>query len=139
MTTFTFSIDGNIRNLKLNKKNIDFAVNDPRGDVGVELNKKGRRVLSGAQRRVGVETGGLKAALKMEHRRDGVGQYVWVGARHRLAQIHHEGTRPHKITPRTHKALRFSVGSRIVYAREVNHPGTRPNRYLSDSLYLARL
>jgi hypothetical protein len=38
-----------------------------------------------------------------------------------------EGTRAHVIRPRARKALRFQMGGRTVFARRVNHPGTRPN------------
>lgn len=39
------------------------------------------------------------------------------------------GTRPHVIRPVRAKALRFFVGGRPVFARRVNHPGTKPNPY----------
>jgi hypothetical protein len=55
-----------------------------------------------------------------------------------LALIHHEGTRPHTIVPRTATVLRFMPsGGGMVFTSRVNHPGTRPNRYLTDNLRLA--
>lgn len=39
------------------------------------------------------------------------------------------GTRPHLIAARNAKALRFVVGGRVVFAKSVQHPGTKPNRY----------
>lgn len=39
------------------------------------------------------------------------------------------GTRPHLITPKSRKVLRFSAGGSIVFARSVNHPGTKPNKF----------
>lgn len=45
----------------------------------------------------------------------------------------HEGTRPHKIVPKTGTYLRFQVGNRTVFAREVNHPGTRPRPFLRNA------
>jgi hypothetical protein len=73
-----------------------------------------------------------------------------VGSENPIALIHHEGTRPHVILPTRGKHLVFwsqnaggwsgVVGQRIggvVYARRVMHPGTRPNRYLTDNLHLA--
>lgn len=44
------------------------------------------------------------------------------------------GTRPHRIVARRAKALRFEVGGRIVFAKSVRHPGTRPNNFLLDAL-----
>lgn len=40
-----------------------------------------------------------------------------------------DGTPPHVIRPRKAKALRFTIGDRVIFAKKVNHPGTRPNRY----------
>jgi len=39
------------------------------------------------------------------------------------------GTRAHVIRPRRKKFLRFRVGGRVVFARKVNHPGTRPYKF----------
>jgi len=38
------------------------------------------------------------------------------------------GTRPHMIYPHG-KALRFEVGGKVVFAKYVRHPGTRPNPF----------
>lgn len=70
---------------------------------------------------------------------------VLIVAESPIATWHHEGTQPHVITPRRGKVLRFYApgGSRsgvlgpagnVVYARKVHHPGTKPNRFLTDSL-----
>lgn len=45
------------------------------------------------------------------------------------------GTRPHIIRPRRPGGvLRFTIGGRVVYARFVNHPGTRPNGFMIEAL-----
>lgn len=44
-----------------------------------------------------------------------------------------EGTPPHKIRPRYRKALRWSVEGGFAFARVVNHPGTKPTRFLEDA------
>ncbi|WP_405759431.1 hypothetical protein OG234_13145 [Streptomyces sp. NBC_01420] len=49
-----------------------------------------------------------------------------------------DGTRPHVIVPRRAKALRFTVGGDVVFARRVRHPGTRPNDFLGRALRLGR-
>lgn len=43
-----------------------------------------------------------------------------------------EGTRPHVIRPRSKKVLRFKVGGRVVFARQVNHPGFKGTGWFSD-------
>lgn len=45
----------------------------------------------------------------------------------------HQGTRPHVIRPRRAKVLRFPVGGRTVFARSVNHPGTRARPFLRNA------
>jgi hypothetical protein len=61
---------------------------------------------------------------------------VWVGSQHPIALIHHEGTKPHMIRPVRTKALRWPgvSASGWRYATYVHHPGTAPNRYLSDNI-----
>jgi hypothetical protein len=56
---------------------------------------------------------------------------VFVAARHAWYVVY--GTRPHPITPKPpRRYLRFTVGGRVVFARRVNHLGTRPNRKWID-------
>lgn len=44
------------------------------------------------------------------------------------------GTRPHVITPRTARALRFVASSgEVVYAQRVNHPGAQPEGWWNDA------
>jgi hypothetical protein len=45
-----------------------------------------------------------------------------------------DGTRPHLIRPRRARALRFTMGSRTVFAAVVRHPGTRANDFLGRAL-----
>lgn len=44
------------------------------------------------------------------------------------------GTRPHIIRPVRARALRFTVGGRVVFATLVRHPGTSPNNFLVAAL-----
>lgn len=47
----------------------------------------------------------------------------------------HEGTRPHVIRPKRGNVLAFTPrGSSTVFAREVNHPGTKGQPWLRTSL-----
>jgi len=115
-------------------KAIDSFLNGVDGPVGRYLRKIGLRVLVAARRQVGVRTGSLRASLHMRHLRDTRGQYVMVGSSLRYAYLHHEGTKPHLIAPKTKQVLRFYSRGTVVMAHLVRHPGTRPNRYLTDNL-----
>ena len=48
------------------------------------------------------------------------------------------GTRPHIIRPVYARYLRFEVAGRIVFAREVHHPGTRPNPFVRRTAEIIR-
>lgn len=61
---------------------------------------------------------------------------VQVGSDDPIALIHHEGTEPHTIEPRTAPRLVFywkKIGA-VVSALRVDHPGTKPNRFLTNAL-----
>lgn len=135
--SFEFAFSRN--SLVLYKPVLDNMLNDPRGSVGTHLRTRGALIVLAAKRQVGVDTGALRQSIKMTHSRNGRGQYIWIGSENHIALAHHEGTRPHIITPRNHEVLRFSAGGRVIYSRVVMHPGTRPNRYLSDNLILVRV
>lgn len=69
---------------------------------------------------------------------------VTVGSNLEYAGFVNDGTPRHTIRPRGGRSsrrnpnkpgmLKFTVGGRTVYAREVDHPGTRPNPFLDRAL-----
>lgn len=118
---------------------MDYMLNNSGGMVGRYIFMKGVKIMMAAKNQVGVRTGRLQQSIHVRHLRDSRGQFVRVGSDVKYAAIHHEGARPHIIVANRAQALRFSSGGRIVYTRKVAHPGTRPNRYLSDNLYIAVL
>ena len=87
-----------------------------------------------ARAQVGVRTGALRASIHMRHMRDTRGQYVKIGSPLNYALIHHEGSKPHLIKPNKAHVLRYVSKGRVMYAHAVMHPGTKPNRYLTDNL-----
>jgi hypothetical protein len=117
---------------------MDHLLNDPYGPVGRYLFARGRAIMAGAKNQVGVKTGRLKASIHMRQERAPFGQQIRIGSPLSYALMHHEGTRPHIITPDRAEVLRFSSRGRIVYARSVRHPGTKPNKFLTNNLYLIR-
>jgi len=58
------------------------------------------------------------------------GRMAIVGLRARYARFLEFGTRQHEIRPRRARALVFSIGGRIVFAKRVLHPGIRPRRFV---------
>lgn len=123
----------------INTPALNNMLKGPQGEVAKYLRKRGRLMMALAKQQVGKDTGLLKSSIHMRVNRDSVGLVMEIGSDLGYAHAHHEGTKPHVITPKEAGILRFSSGSRIIYSRHVNHPGTRPNRYLSDQLWVAKI
>lgn len=105
------------------------------GVVWKYMDKLGDRIVRGAKHQVGVKTGALRQSIRMRHYSSPVGQHLWIGSMKDYAYLHHEGTRPHLITPKEPGGvLQFSRGTRLIRTELVRHPGTKPNKYLSDQL-----
>lgn len=99
------------------------------------MERVGDEIVAGAKLQVGVRTGALRSSIHKRHLGSMSGQYLWIGSTKNYAYLHHEGTRPHIILPKEPDgALIFRKGARIISTKRVLHPGTRPNRYLSDQL-----
>lgn len=122
--------------LVLYKPIVNFEFNDNFGMVGRHLHKTGNRITQLAKLQVGKKTGRLARSIKFEHiARTPVGPGIKVGAYTPYALLHHQGTRPHLIMPNKPGGnLVFMKGSRVIHTKIVRHPGTRPNRYLTDSV-----
>jgi hypothetical protein len=116
---------------------IDTMFNNPNGMMGRHLSKQAKKVQAAAKRQVGVRSGRLKRSIRVYgHKRTADGQELYIGSSVPYALDHHNGTKPHVITPKKRSYLKFRQGAVITYRKSVNHPGTKPNRYLSDNLYL---
>lgn len=65
---------------------------------------------------------------------------VLVGSEDPIALLHHEGTQPHRIVATRAPFLVFwwEREGRMVVTKSVNHPGTAPNRYLTNALSVLR-
>jgi hypothetical protein len=98
---------------------------------------------------------GLKRSIKLDRARVSRPAARIHDSNHPLTELVEKPTKPHEIRPRgsvsdlvagtARKALRFRVGGRWVYAKKVNHPGTRGKgswkradryvrRHLSDNI-----
>ena len=111
-----------------------YLTTSPNGPVGKDLAKRGEKIRALAVRQVGKNTGRLASSIRVQMSLDAQGLNVRIGSSHRLALLHHNGSRPHLIRAKGLGVMRFTSRGRVVYARVVLHPGTRPNRYLTDNL-----
>lgn len=126
--------DFKITKVIIYKPKLEAFLKTPSGPLWRHMESAGRQATRAAKLQVGVKTGALKRSITMSHYAAGYGQAVKIEAKQKYAYMHHEGTRPHIITPNRAKALRFTSGRRVIYSHMVSHPGTRPNRYLSNQL-----
>lgn len=91
------------------------------------------QIAAQAARTVNVRSGDTRDSIAV------VKSFSWRGPQWRVVvndpvgQFLELGTRPHKIRARNAKVLRFEVGGRVVYARVVNHPGTKATHFLAKA------
>ena len=128
--------------MKVNTRVLDRVFKDTKGDVGIELYKRARRMARHAKNQAPIGTGPtagrLKRSIKVyRHQRYTKGQTIRVGTSVPYAMYVHEGTRPHMIYPQNPGgALKFvpKGGTRVIITKRVKHPGSRPNRFLTDNV-----
>jgi hypothetical protein len=115
-------------------------INDGNGPVVRDLLVRGERVKVEAKRLVGKKTHNLENRIVKRIVDDGGLPAVQVGVINvPYAFFHHEGTPPHVIRARRAPMLVFywpKVGH-VVAFKQVNHPGTKPNRFLVNALRVA--
>lgn len=112
----------------------DFVLKAPNGVVGKDLKHRADLLVLFAKAQVGKKTGALAKSISASITNDAQGLIATVIANDKKALMHHNGTKPHIILPVHAKTLRFYSHGRIVYAKIVRHPGTKPNRFLTDNL-----
>jgi hypothetical protein len=120
----------------LDRTRIQRMLRLPGGIVYRDMERRLRRVEAEAIRRA---PGSMGSTIRAQIRTGPGGEFQGViNVRHPAALYVTGGTRPHRIQPRRRGGvLRFTVGGRVVYARYVNHPGTRPNDFLRQALRAA--
>lgn len=106
----------------------------PTGIVGKHMHSVGAKGTTLAKAQVGVETGALRRSISYEVKLVNGSLAAKITANDKKALMHHNGTKPHTIAARRKQTLRFHHRGRIVYAKVVKHPGTKPNRFLTDQL-----
>lgn len=114
---------------------IRYVLRGQGGPVWNDIEKRTRRAHNLARIQVGKDTRQLYRSISYRVSLGSRGGVTGtVVADNKIALLHHEGSVPHIIAARKAKSLRFKSRGKIVYAKVVRHPGTRPNRYLTDSL-----
>ncbi len=115
---------------------LNFELNHRYGTVGKHLHRTANQITQLARLQVGKKTGALRNSIRFEHiAKNPLGPGVKVGAYKHYALVHHQGTRPHLITPnKPGGTLVFSKGSRIIQTKVVRHPGTKKNEYLTNPM-----
>lgn len=114
---------------------LNYQLNNTKGMLGRYMHELGTKIVIDAKKQVGVKTGALRDSIHMRHLGNYTGQYLWIGSKKSYAYAHHEGTKPHAIVAKgPGSVLVFRSGSKIIRATHTMHPGTKPNRFLSDQL-----
>ena len=81
-----------------------------------------------AQERVPVKTNHLRQSITTAVSDSPLTGMVMVGAPY--GRFIEYGTRPHVILPRRSNVLAFTVGGSLVFAKKVNHPGTKAQPFM---------
>lgn len=139
--------------VKLDPRAVAEILRGPDGPVARDLFARGSRVVDRAKELAGISRL-IDPVARRTYRRPGnlrdhiVKRLVLrddrvaciVGADVPYALWHHEGTPPHTITAKPGKFLVFywPKTDQVMYLRSVQHPGTKPNRFLVNALPAAR-
>jgi hypothetical protein len=136
------TVHARYRSSNPDERAIRLTFRDQDGPVGKIVDVKSAAVLAAARALVPVRSGRLLLTLRREVGHDAHGPYadVLAGKRGLTDYLGYvlAGTPPHLIRPRRRKALRFLGRGGLVFARQVNHPGTRANPFLTKALNAAR-
>lgn len=82
-----------------------------------------------------VDTGRLRSSIRYTIRNRALGVTANLISDVSYAQYVNDGTPPHVIRPkRAGGVLRFRIGGQVVFARFVNHPGTRARPFLTEAV-----
>lgn len=121
-----------------NRAGVQKLMNSPSGPAFTVVKKAQAETLAVANRATPVDTGRLRGANEATPIIV-AGQTVVGGVENKTtyAMMVHEGTSPHVIVPRNKKILAWIPrGGSTVFARRVNHPGTKAQPWLARSAEL---
>ncbi len=103
----------------------------------LEIEELLEKALSGIARRMQnelsltcpVDTGRLRSSIKVRSTKKGL--IVWMADYGKFVEF---GTPPHVIKPTEKKALKFKSGGKVIFAKQVKHPGSRPNPFVRNAI-----
>ncbi|MET8866532.1 hypothetical protein ABZW11_26640 [Nonomuraea sp. NPDC004580] len=135
-----------------NEPEVFYVLKSYEGPVGLHIAKLARRCTRTAKRFANVSPAGdieagrppgyMRSKIRWDRGRDLIGVYADISSPARTARDNapyglfmEVGTRAHIIRPKRPDGwLRFMVDGRVVFAKVVHHPGTRPYAYLRRAL-----
>ena len=80
---------------------------------------------------VPVDTGRLRSSIKVGY--DGQTLIITMAEYGRFIEL---GCPPHVIVPKNKKALKFKAGGKNIFAKKINHPGSRPTPFIRNAIQL---
>lgn len=107
-------------------------------ESGLRVQQEARRLVSGPL--LNVRTGRGRAGIVSRMSVNGQGPVATISTSPETGYMAalHEGTRPHVITPKKARVLRFQTGGKTIYAAVVHHPGTRARHFLLEAAKILR-
>ena len=78
------------------------------------------------------KTGALYRSIGYKVASNGYSSKIVINASHGI--FIENGTKAHIIKPKRCKALKFTSGGKVIYAKKVRHPGTKANPFLEPAL-----
>jgi hypothetical protein len=128
-----------ITHLRIDAPAIDAYVRSKNGPIMEDIDRRATRVQSVMRAYVPVRTGYLLSTIRKQRSYVRGSVTVVVGStRIDYTAYVNNGTRPHMISARNKKYLRFvTSGGQIVFAKRVHHPGTKPTYFIDRSMIYA--
>jgi hypothetical protein len=114
-------------------------VRSKNGPIMQDIDRRASRVQTVMRAYVPVRTGYLLSTIRKQRSYVRGSVTVVVGSKKiDYTQYVNDGTRPHVIAARNRKYLRFVThGGQIVFAKRVQHPGTKPTYFIDRAMIYA--
>ncbi len=109
--------------------NMDMQLDNALKDIVNELSSK---ALSELQARAPVRTGALRSSFIRTISNDGLSAEIISSSSY--IRIVEKGSRPHAIVAKDARALHFFIGDREIFAKSVQHPGTKGRFFIQATL-----